>query len=62
MYTDADTTNKSILQYSQVNNTLQLNGIWQHDTVSIKMQQFPLQNFRLINRGFHWVSEYPFNK
>mgnify|MGYP000052315592 CR=1 FL=1 len=42
-------------------NRLELNGIVGGDTLKISLQKRGLDDFRLINRGFHWINERPFN-
>jgi len=41
---------------------LQLNGIFQGDTLDILLKKQPRDSFPLIKRGFHWVNEYPLNR
>ena len=45
--TRADTTEKTVLQ---------------GDTLAVHMKPFDRQQFLLVNRGFHWINEYPFNR
>lgn len=40
---------------------LHLNGILEGDTISIHLKRKPKTDFRLINRGFHWVNESTYN-
>jgi uncharacterized membrane protein YphA (DoxX/SURF4 family) len=59
----ADTINKYSLKYKLLNDTtLQLNGIYKKDTINYVLGKVNLKSFRLINRGFHWVNEYPYNR
>ena len=63
MFSYDDTTKKSNFIYSfPGNNILLLTGKLNNDSVTIQMKKFDLNNFRLVNRGFHWVNEYPFNR
>ncbi|HYJ64239.1 MAG TPA: hypothetical protein VEV62_10880 [Parafilimonas sp.] len=58
-----DTTKKSNLVYSfPQKDILLLTGKLDSNSVVIKMRKYDLKNFRLINRGFHWVNEYPYNR
>ena len=58
-----DTTKKSNLVYSfPQKDILLLTGKLDSNSVVIKMKKYDLKNFRLINRGFHWVNEYPYNR
>jgi len=41
---------------------LQLNGIFEGDTLDILLKKQPRDSFQLIKRGFHWVNEYPLNR
>ena len=41
---------------------LQLEGIFQGDTLDILFKKQPRDSFPLIKRGFHWVNEYPLNR
>ena len=43
-------------------NQLLLNGSISHDSISIVMKRFDLNKFRLVNRGFNWINEYPYNR
>jgi len=63
MFSYTDTTKKSNFAYSFPHeNVLLLTGKLNDDSVFIQMKKYDLNNFRLINRGFHWVNEYPFNR
>ena len=42
--------------------TLTLNGLKDQDSLSITFRKFDLRKFRLMNRGFHWINEYPYNR
>ena len=63
MFSYRDTTKKSNFVYNfPQKNALRLIGKLNGDSVVIQMNKYDLNNFRLINRGFHWVNEYPFNR
>jgi hypothetical protein len=63
MFSYQDTTKKSSFVYSfPQKDLLLLAGKLNDDSVWIQMKKFELNNFRLINRGFHWINEYPFNR
>jgi len=54
---------KSELKYETPKpDTLVLNGTINGHPVSMTAHRKPLSDFRLLNRGFHWVSEAPFNR
>ena len=42
--------------------SLELNGSLYGDSISIQLKRKPISDFRLINRGFHWVNETNYNK
>lgn len=71
----ADTTDKTIelklngafdyqtLQYELMDsNRVQINGIYLGDTLNILMQKQTSDDRLLVNRKFHWINEYPFNR
>ena len=61
--TYADTSQKYHFTYTQPQpNVLLLKGKWQQDSLKIKFNRFDEKKFLLTNRGFHWISEYPFNR
>ncbi|MBB5395869.1 hypothetical protein [Mucilaginibacter sp. AK015] len=63
MYSYADTTGKAHYTYSQPSkDVLLLKGTMRKDSISIRLKKYDLQNFRLLNRGFHWINEYPYNR
>ncbi|SDC83580.1 hypothetical protein [Pedobacter soli] len=52
-----------ILTYHLVGkDKLIVSGLKDKDSISISFKRKDLKEFRLINRGFHWVSEYPYNR
>lgn len=58
-----DTLNKSTLNYALLNDTtMQLSGIYKKDTINYTFGKVNLKSFTLINRGFHWINEYPYNR
>ncbi len=59
----SDTTHKSTLHYFNPDAThLVFTGKLNDDSVHIEMQKMDFNNMRLINRGFHWINEYPYNR
>jgi len=63
MNTYTDTVNKAYYTYSQPKkDILQLKGTFKKDSIIINLKKYDLNNFRLINRGFHWINEYPYNR
>lgn len=61
-YSYADTLNKSDLSYEKRNGYLTLNGKSGKDSVLIRLKERDVKSFRLMNRGFRWVNEYPYNR
>ncbi len=58
-----DTLKRNLFRYTETpNGDLQLKGMWDKDSLKISLKKFDLQKFRLLNRGFHWISEMPYNK
>ncbi len=52
-----------ILNYSIVGkDRLIVSGLKGRDSISVSFKRKDLKEFKLINRGFHWVSEYPYNR
>jgi len=41
---------------------MELNGTLASDTISMILHRKPMSEFELLNRKFHWVNEYPYNK
>jgi uncharacterized membrane protein YphA (DoxX/SURF4 family) len=58
----ASDTIPNIFTYVQADSgILSIKGIWQKDSISIRLKK--AENlYPLLSRGFHWVSEYPFNR
>lgn len=60
--TDKDST-KYVLNYNVIGkDRLILSGLTEKDSISVSFKRKDLKDFKLINRGFHWVSEYPYNR
>lgn len=57
-----DTTNKYVMNYEKIGQDLKMNGIIQQDTLQIDMKFYDLKNFGLLNRGFNWINEVPYNR
>ena len=41
--------------------TIIMSGTKNRDSIVIKLRKYNLKNFKLINRGFHWINEHPNN-
>lgn len=57
-----DTLHRYAFNYRLKKDTLLLMGKWNQDSIYITMRRFGRQSFPLINRGFHMINEYPFNR
>jgi hypothetical protein len=57
-----DTIRKSILSYKTDGSGFTLTGDLFDDSVYIRLNKYDAQSFNLMNRGFHWINEYPFNR
>lgn len=58
-----DTLQKFQLTYEQPSKEqLILRGQSKRDTLLIKMRTIDRNSFLLVNRGFHWINEFPFNR
>ena len=54
---------KTTLAYSWTDSShLDLRGALEGDSVSARLQKINTAQFALLSRGFHWVSEVPYNK
>jgi hypothetical protein len=43
-------------------NLLTLEGTMEGQKIRARLHREKMPSFRLLNRGFHWINEYPFNK
>lgn len=62
VFTNRDTANKSTLHYTRDTLGLVLVGKLNGDSVYMRFKRFDEKSFLLMNRGFRWVNEYPFNR
>jgi uncharacterized membrane protein YphA (DoxX/SURF4 family) len=62
MYSPADTAHKSTLHYTLVGDNLLLYGKWLNDSLAVTLKKYDVANFLLINRGFRFISETPYNR
>ncbi|MBC8753181.1 hypothetical protein H2O64_00770 [Kordia sp. YSTF-M3] len=58
----SDSTDTYDFTYTLKDSILTLKGTHLNDTILIKAKQFDLKKFKLINRGFHWINETPYNR
>lgn len=69
-----DTTNKTFrllnnnssqyafFHYQQHKDTVTFEGNILQDSAQIVLVRKQMKDYRLVNRGFHWINEYPFNR
>jgi len=62
-YRSSDTTTKYYFDYTFIGrDSLYLHGKWKGDSLSIILKKYERDNFLLINRGFHWINEVPYQR
>lgn len=54
--------NKNAFDYHFVENQLVLTGEFEGEQVLLTLKKKALDDFLLLNRGFHWINEFPLNK
>lgn len=54
--------NKYVLKYEQDEEDMLIAGELMGDSLRVELENYPLENFGLLNRGFHWVNEVPYNR
>ena len=58
-----DLNNNGYLYYARPNeSTLTMEGLVNGERVSMRLTKVDTSKFLLINRGFHWINERPFNR
>jgi hypothetical protein len=63
LISNKDSTEAYSFNYSEPDKEhLFFNGNIKSDSVIIKMKRFDINQFRLVNRGYHWINEYPYNR
>lgn len=63
VFSNRDTVNKSTLYYTREQpDRLILTGKLNGDSVYMRFKRFDEKSFLLMNRGFRWVNEFPFNR
>ena len=62
VYTNADTLNKSTLHFEADSTSLLLTGLLGKDSIYMRFRKYDIKNFRLVNRGYNWINEYPYNR
>jgi hypothetical protein len=59
---DEGTPAHAVLHYEQAGNELVLEGKLLDAPIRARLRKRDPGSFLLLNRGFHWVNEYPFNR
>lgn len=63
LYARFDTAHKYHLTYQRPDtSSLVIQGRFRADSVYVRLRKQPMGQFLLVNRGFHWINEYPFNR
>lgn len=58
-----DTSVVARLQYMVLDSThVLVQGLWGADSLQLSLKRRPKRNFLLVNRGFHWINNEPFNR
>jgi len=62
-FSSSQASKKSLLTYSQPDEAhLILDGSLQDEAITVKLRKLDPSKFLLVNRGFHWINEVPYNK
>ena len=61
-WTNTDTLHKAHFVFKTDSTHLRLDGKWKDDSLHILFSKFDVRKFRLVNTGFRWINEYPFNR
>lgn len=63
LYDPNDKNKKSMLAYARTDpDHLTIEGPLDQQPVSVRLRRVDESKFLLVNRGFHWISEFPFNR
>ncbi|MEP7256357.1 MAG: DoxX family protein [Ferruginibacter sp.] len=62
VYPNWDTLNKMNFNYTKDSEFLILSGRIKNDSMYMRLKKYDEKKFRLMNRGFHWINEYPYNR
>ncbi len=53
---------RSSFKYELDGDLLRLEGLHHSDSITMRLRKKPITDFLLVNRGFHWVNETPYNR
>ena len=59
---DSSTTTFHYARAGIFSDTLELNGLQGRDSLHIRLHRVDETRFLLVNRGFHWINEFPLNR
>lgn len=63
LFPRTDSSFKNQLAYSYPDKEhMELRGSWKGDSIYVRLKIYDLDKFLLVNRGFRWINEYPFNR
>jgi len=57
-----DSTDRGAFTYQRTNTSLILQGKMEQDSIYMRLKERAVNSFRLMNRGFRWINEYPYNR
>lgn len=59
----SDTANKYRITYIQPDtSSIIIRGVFERDSIYARLKRQDPNQFLLVNRGFHWINEYPLNR
>ncbi|MEM7085270.1 MAG: hypothetical protein AAF489_03760 [Bacteroidota bacterium] len=61
-FNKSDTLNHAFKLHFITSEEMELKGTLFNDSLQILLKRKPQSDFELLNRGFHWVNEYPHNQ
>lgn len=62
VFKGTDSLNKAHFKYAVDSMYLTLKGSVKNDSVYMRFKRYDEKQFRLMNRGFHWINEFPYNR
>ncbi len=62
LFKNSDTLNKWHWNYAADSTHLRFWGKRNEDSIRLVYRKYDINRFRLVNRGFHWINEFPFNR
>lgn len=62
IYRKVDSTAVNNFKFARRDSTLHIDGIFYNDTLRVDFKAKDLSKIELLNRGFHWVNETPYNR